>query len=115
MFLKKQKAGKAKLNAFLKFTEEALFQKKKNYLQTTWRFGENDPDIFVDNAINSSFPVFSFMNAELITSFANTPKILNVRNDFSVWGTYKSSSGADLPIHMRLALDNKPTKYVSPY
>lgn len=92
-----------------------VFQKKKNYLQTTWRFGENDPDIVVDNAINSSFPVFSFMNAELITSFANTPNILNVRNDFSVWGTYKSSSGADLPIHMRLALDNKPTKYVSPY
>ena len=92
-----------------------VFQKKQNYLQTTWRIGENNPDIVVDNAINTSFPVFSFMNAELITSFANTPNILNVRNDFSVWGTYKSISGADLPIHMRLALDTKPTYYKSPY
>ena len=92
-----------------------VFQKKQNYLQTTWRIGENNPDIVIDNAINTSFPVFSFMNAELITSFANTPNILNVRNDFSVWGTYKSISGADLPIHMRLALDTKPTYYKSPY
>jgi hypothetical protein len=51
------------------------------------------------------------MNAELVTSFANNPNILNIRNDFSVWGTYKSISGADLPIHMRLALDTKPTSY----
>lgn len=92
-----------------------VFQKKQNYLQTTWRIGENNPEIVVDNAINTSFPIFSFMNAELITSFANTPNILNVRNDFSVWGTYKSISGADLPIHMRLALDTKPTYYKSPY
>lgn len=88
-----------------------VFQKKKNYLQTTWRLGENNPDVIVDNAINTSFPVFSFMNAELVTSFANNPNILNIRNDFSVWGTYKSISGADLPIHMRLALDAKPTSY----
>jgi hypothetical protein len=55
------------------------------------------------------------MNAELVTQFANTPNILNIRNDFSVWGTYKSITGTDIPIHMRLALDSKPQKYVSPY
>lgn len=92
-----------------------VFQKKKNYLQTTWRLGENNPDVVVDNAVNTSFPVFSFLNAELVTSFANNPNILNIRNDFSVWGTYKSISGADLPIHMRLALDSKPECYCSPY
>ena len=92
-----------------------VFQKKKNYLQTTWHIGENNPDIVTDDAVNTSFPAFSFMNAELVTQFANNPNILNIRNDFSVWGVYKSITGTDIPIHMRLALDNKPECYVSPY
>jgi hypothetical protein len=47
----------------------------------------------------------------LITSFGNNPNLLNVRNDFAVWGTYKSMSGTDIPIHMRYAIDTKPTDY----
>lgn len=92
-----------------------VFQKKKNYLQTTWSVGESNPQIKVDNAINTSFPIYSFMNSQLITSFSNNPNLLNVRNDFSVWGKYKTISGSEVPIHARLALDRKPTKYVSPY
>jgi hypothetical protein len=53
------------------------------------------------------------MDAKLTTSFANKPNLLNLKNDFSVWGTYKSISGADVPIHIRYAIDKKPTYYKS--
>jgi hypothetical protein len=38
---------------------------------------------------------------------------MNVRNDFSVWGTLKTSYGSELPIHMRYAIDKKPEIYCS--
>jgi hypothetical protein len=49
----------------------------------------------------------------LITAFSNNPNLLNLRNDYIVWGTYKTTNGTELPIHMRYAIDKKPEKYVS--
>jgi hypothetical protein len=39
--------------------------------------------------------------------------LLNLRNDFSVWGERTSVSGQALPIHMRYAIDRKPQEYNS--
>jgi hypothetical protein len=55
--------------------------------------------------------MINLTDAKLTTAFSNTPNLLNVKNDFAVWGTYKSMSGTDLPIHMRYAIDKKPTWY----
>lgn len=55
---------------------------------------------------------FTFENNDLITAISNNINLLNVKNDFSVWGTRKGV-GAELPIHMRYAIDVKPTKYTS--
>lgn len=96
---------------FYNINGQFVFQKKKNYMQTTWRLGEN-PESFIDNAINTSFPSFSLTDAALVTAFNNNPNLLNVRNDFSVWGSYPSMSGAEIPIHMRFALDVKPEQYL---
>ena len=38
-------------------------------------------------------------------------KVDNVKNDFAVWGKRKGSAGNDLPIHLRCAIDRKPTEY----
>jgi len=35
----------------------------------------------------------------------------NVRNDFSIWGQRQTLSGAEVPIHMRYAIDKKPVEY----
>ena len=35
----------------------------------------------------------------------------NVKNDFSIWGTKKSINDTELPVHLRYALDTKPTYY----
>jgi hypothetical protein len=36
-----------------------------------------------------------------------------MRNDYSIWGERTSASGAAIPVHMRYAIDTKPTQYTS--
>ena len=48
-----------------------------------------------------------------VTSFSNTPNLLNLKNDYSIWGKKKTVHGSEIPIHMRYAIDIKPTKYTN--
>lgn len=88
-----------------------VFQQQKNYLNTSWspiQTTENNltyVDAFAEKI------QFSFINGELFTAFNNTPNLSNLKNDFSVWGTRKSATGKELPIHMRYAIDIKPIIY----
>jgi hypothetical protein len=36
-----------------------------------------------------------------------------MKNDFSVWGTKETIAGAEIPIHIRYAIDDKPMYYKS--
>jgi hypothetical protein len=36
-----------------------------------------------------------------------------MRNDYSIWGVRKTISGAEIPVHLRYAIDTKPEYYVS--
>ena len=90
-----------------------VFQKKRTYISTPWNANETTEEDYINQAVNDSFPVINLMDAKLTTSFANRPNLLNLKNDFSVWGTYKSISGSDIPIHMRYAIDKKPSEYTS--
>jgi hypothetical protein len=56
----------------------------------------------------TSATAYSFNDGELISAFSNNPNILNMRNDYAIWGVRKSLSGGDIPIHMRYAIDKKP-------
>jgi hypothetical protein len=47
---------------------------------------------------------------EVQTSLGNNAVIQDVKNDFTVWGKKKSTAG-ELPIHMRVAIQKKPTRY----
>lgn len=90
-----------------------IFQKKKNYLQTSWSqltLDENS-EPYID--FNNEKFSYEFLNNYLITAIQNTPVINNVRNDFTVWGKRKGLSGADIPIHARYAIDKKPLYYKS--
>jgi hypothetical protein len=49
----------------------------------------------------------------LVTTFNNNPNLDNLKNDYSVWGERKSVSGQSIPVHMRYAIDQKPTYYKS--
>jgi hypothetical protein len=88
-----------------------VFQKKKTYISIPWGANEDSEDTKELDLITDTAAIINLNDAKLITSFANNPNLLNVKNDFSVWGTYKSISGADIPIHMRYAIDKKPESY----
>jgi hypothetical protein len=47
----------------------------------------------------------------LITALNNNPNLLNLRNDYSIWGEREGISGAKIPVHIRYAIDIKPTAY----
>lgn len=91
------------------------FQKKQSFANTLWTpTGNEQEDMeYTDSLINATNYAYVFAGAELISAFNNNPNILNMRNDFSVWGQRKSEAGATIPIHLRYAVDKKPTKYIA--
>jgi hypothetical protein len=54
---------------------------------------------------------YIFKDNQIITAMSNNPNLMNLRNDYSIWGERTGTSGAKLPIHMRYAIDKKPTFY----
>ena len=88
-----------------------VFQKKRHYLDTVWNpIGE---DKYVKDMAQNSAETYIFSGNELITAFNNAPNLNNIKNDFSVWGSRKGVGGADIPIHIRYAIDEKPVYYKS--
>ena len=97
-----------------------VFQRKKTYLDKTWNnivTGGNSwyvttmDETYVESAMWSSAVSWNFTDSFLVTAFNNSPVLNNVRNDFSIWGTRQSISGAELPVHLRYAVDKKPNYY----
>ena len=90
-----------------------IFQKKKTYINTSWnnlRTG-SDGIMYAEAAAYESPIAWTFEGNDTLTSISNNPNLNNLKNDFSIWGTRKSISGAEIPIHLRYAIDKKPTKY----
>lgn len=88
-----------------------IFQTKKNYVETNWNSSSESGDAIIANAAINTNLTFNFVGSNLISAISNTPNLLNIRNDFAVWGTKKTTSGAELDIHMRYAVDKKPYYY----
>lgn len=85
-----------------------IFQKKKTYVYELFSPVNGDR---VNPTMVSTPYAYRFEDASLFTSISESPNINNLKNEFSVWGTRKSASGADVPIHVRYAVDKKPTSY----
>lgn len=99
---------------FYNLDGQFVFQRKKSFINTIWSpiIESEDQEQYVESLATSSIYSYMFSGAELITSFSNNPNMLNMRNDYSVWGT-RAAVGRNDPVHMRYAIDIKPTKYVS--
>ena len=88
------------------------FQRKRTYVNNSWNNIVNNKDeVYVDSAAYTSAFTYSFTNSNLVSAFNNTPNLMNLRNDFAIWGKKQSSSGAEIPIHLRYAIDKKPGYY----
>lgn len=90
-----------------------VFQKQQKYNTFNWQNSEMDEVLYADATLNMEKPVFSFLDDKQVISFKNTPKLQDLKNDFSIWGTKRSPSGAENPIHARYAVDEKPKFYQS--
>lgn len=91
-----------------------IFQAKKTYINTSWNsIVTEEGDRYAENAIYTSQVSYNFEGNNLISSFSNTPNITNIKNDYSIWGKRTTTSGAEVPIHYRYAIHNKPTNYYS--
>lgn len=91
-----------------------VFQRKRIYYNSSWsNVVTHENETYYDSAVGSSAYSYKFLSGKIIESFANKPVLTAIKNDFSIWGSLKSVSNTDLPIHIRYAIDDKPKEYYS--
>ena len=109
----------AEFEYFYNLEGQFVFQKKQSYISTMWT-----PTTDTNNSELEEAPIelqiastiaYTLSGGELITAFNNQPNISNLKNDYSVWGERTTTSGAKIPVHIRYAIDEKPTQYTSIY
>lgn len=87
------------------------FKQKDNYINDTKTVTVSDLNEleYYSNANRSKF-IYSFdsSNKKLLSSISNAPQFQNIKNDFVVWGTSKTVTGATKPIRYHLAFDTIP-------
>lgn len=89
-----------------------VFQRKHNYVNVSWNnIVKNEDEIYEESAAMTSARAFSFTNSNVVASYQNNPDLANLKNDYSIWGTKQSTSGAQIPVHLRYALDERPLYY----
>ncbi len=88
-----------------------VFQKTKKYNAINWYNSEVEDILYNDATLNMEEPVFSFLDNTLVISLKNNPKLTDLKNDYTIWGTRRLSSGTEIPIHARYAIDIKPEYY----
>ena len=99
---------------FYNLEGQFVFQKKQSFVSSMWApAGENEAGdaAVTEGLMLSSTTAYNFSGGELITAFNNNPNLLNLRNDYSIWGERIGLSGAKIPVHMRYAIDKKPVSY----
>ena len=86
------------------------FQQIKNYLNTSYStFKINEiqaSNYLVDYSGGKS--VYTFTDADIITTFSNSPQYQQIKNDFIIWGKRQTIEGKEVPIRYHLAIDTKP-------
>ena len=87
-------------------------QYRKIYYNISWTNAiTNEDETRYDNIENSDRTAYKFTKGTLIESYNNKPNVTNIKNDFTIWGHMVSTSGTELPVHLRCAIDDKPIYY----
>lgn len=97
---------------FYNIDGQFVFQKKQSFKETMWLSNPDEYNATLhEGSAISSTKAYEFHGGELITAFNNNPNLLNLKNDYSIWGERETISGVKMPIHMRYAIDKKPIRY----
>ena len=84
-----------------------IFQKKKDYIQSL--FSPINGDIIEPYMLASPY-AYRFDNLSLISSISFSPKVSEIKNDFSIIGE-RQGVDTKISIRVRYAIDKKPTSY----
>lgn len=98
---------------FYNLDGQFVFQKKQTYVNTAWNnkiYSDKDNSYIAPQMVSSQVK-YSFESSALTTAYQNSPSLGNIKNDYTVWGKKRLSSGIEIPIHMRYAIDQKPEYY----
>ncbi len=99
---------------FYNLDGQFVFQAKQTYVNTSWDNRVTiERESYIAPSMVSSQVQYTFEGNELTTAYSNSPALGDIKNDFTVWGLKKNSSGIEIPIHMRYAIDLKPNYYWS--
>ena len=92
-----------------------VFQRKQVYYNQSWTNAiTNDKgDTYYAQSSASRQTTYEFMRGNIVESFNNKPNMLNIKNDLTIWGIMSGVSDIEVPIHLRYAIDEKPTEYYS--
>ena len=96
-----------------------IFQRKPIYTIRSWsplkedviKDSQGRSEYYSESMMDVSPISYQFQSNKLLLNISNNPNLGNIKNDFSIWGKRKSISGAELPIHLRFAIQKKPTMY----
>lgn len=89
-----------------------IFQRKKIYHNVVWNGvapSEASGGYFTSS--EASQVCYDLANGQNVESFANKPNLLNIRNDWVIWGQIGGGDRAQYPCHLRYAIDDKPVMY----
>lgn len=84
-----------------------IFQEKQNYLNTQSPLRELEEVNYLRSYSNLK-ALYSFNDLSTISQININPKYENIKNDFIVWGTRETASGAEVGVRYRLVIDEKP-------
>lgn len=87
-----------------------IFQKRQDYVSN--QFSSIGIDGLGMEYQQAPMTVASPIDLTKVASIGQNPQFQNIKNDFSIWGTRSGESGS-LPIHSRIAIHQKPGKYVT--
>ena len=98
---------------FYNLEGQFVWQRRPTYINVSWNNIQqsSEQEAYAENAAYTSAVTYSFENSNLITAMQHQPDIQNIKNDYSVFGVRKTTSGIEIPVHIRYAIDQKPTRY----
>ena len=88
-----------------------IFREIKNFLNNTpskTLLALETTDYEMVSNFSTSEYSFDAESAALLSAISSSPQFPNIKNDFIVWGTTKTTTGVEKPIRYRLAFDDKP-------
>lgn len=90
-----------------------VWQRKPASANVSWNnLIQNEGDVIHgESASYTSAITYSFENHKLLSSVSNNPALNNVKNDYSIFGQKTLSTGTQIPVHLRYAIDKKPIAY----